>query len=106
METMLFALALGAFVFVFGIFNLKGYVTFIHKQWIEEKTKKIYGRLMGIGCLLIGSALMLYAGCSFAAEKLQNEQIYLGGSLAVVILIVVGLGLDLYAMIRYNKSIL
>ena len=49
---------------------------------------------------------MLYAGCSFAAEKLQNEQIYLGGSLAVVILIVVGLGLNLYAMIRYNKSIL
>jgi hypothetical protein len=103
METVRFALVLGIFVFIFGILNLQGYVTFIHKQWIEEKTKKIYSRLMGIGCLLIGGALMMFAGCSLLA---QNEQLYLVGSLVVVILIVVGLGLCLYAMIRYNKSIL
>ena len=102
METVWFALVLGVFVFIFGILNLKGYVTFIHKQWLEEKTKKIYGRLMGIGCLLIGSALMLFAGC----EVFLKEQAYLTGTLIVVILMVVGLGMCLYAMIRYNKSVL
>ena len=106
METIIFSALLGIFIIVFGGFNLKGHVSFLHRQWLTEKTVKAYGRLLGTGTILSGGSLMGFGACSFLAEQLGSDQIYLAGGVILLAGFATGLVMSLYALIRYNKSIL
>ena len=108
MENAVAPLIIGLILSVLGISNMKGNISSIHRyhrKRVSEEDKKPFGRLVGLGTLIIGLALMVFGGLSYAAEKTGSEVFVIVGSVILVVSLAVGLGMSFYAMIKYNKGI-
>ena len=99
---------LGIFLCVLGRFNMKGDISSVHRfhrHRLTEEDKAPFGRLVGLGTLIIGIAVIALGCLSLLTERTQNELFVLIGSVIVVIGILIGLAMSLYAMFKYNKGI-
>ena len=99
---------LGVFVMLLGISNMKGHIGSIHwyhRKRVSEEDRPAFGRLVGLGTLIIGAALVLFSLLNLAAEWTQNDVFVVVGSGIMAAAAVAGLGMSLWAMIRYNKGI-
>lgn len=99
---------LGILISVLGISNMKRNISSIHwyhRKRVTEENKAAFGKLMGLGTLVIGIAAIVYGVLAFAAEKLQTEVLLPVGGGLLLAAVVVGLGLNFYAMFKYNKGI-
>ncbi len=89
-------------VFIFlGVVNFKGNISSIHwyhRRNIKKENVRIYGKLMGVGTIIIGLS-MLVTGVIKIFYK--NENI----DYIIVVGLIIGIILMLYAQIRYNKGI-
>ena len=101
-------LILGVVFIVIGIFNTKGNVSMIHsyhRSRVSEEDMLPFGKMVGIGTIIIGISLLLMAVFSFLASHL-NQPIYTTiGIVCMVVGFVVGIAISFYAMIKYNKGI-
>lgn len=94
-------LGIGAITSVLGIFNLRGNIGSIHwynRRKVSKEDQLPYCRCMGLGSLIIGLSLIV-AGiiqAIFTAEV---------GAVIILIGIIIGLALMLYAQFKYNKGI-
>ncbi len=94
-------LILGVFISVIGIVNMTGNISTIHsynRRKVSEEDAPKYGKVVGIGTLIIGIALVV------------NYVLTLLDLLAVVPFVLipaiaVGLAFMLYAQFKYNKGI-
>ena len=105
---MLLTVGLGLLVCVIGILNMRGYVNTIHRyhrEHVSEEDVKPFGRLVGLGTLIIGAALMIYGALLFIAEKTAADALVILGNAELIVGIVVGAALNLYAIKKYNGSI-
>ena len=105
---MFLAIGLGILVIILGIFNMKGDLSSIHwyhRQRLTEEHKEPYGKKVGFGTVLCGISLILYGSFSLLAEKLQNALFMQIGSVVMIFLLIIGLAVSIYAMIKYNKGI-
>lgn len=76
-----------------------------HRQRITEENILPFGRMVGLGTLIIGVSIILY-GFSILAYELSKKGIFIIIGVAVMIVgIVIGIILSFYAMIKYNKGI-
>lgn len=94
-------LILGILLLPLGIMNCKGNISSIHwynRTRITEETRPKYGKLMGIGTLIIAIGIILTAILEII---LETELVYIIVGAACV----VGLLIMLYAQIKYNKGI-
>lgn len=94
-------LVLGISIVCIGIINFKGNVQTIHwynRKKITDSNVKQYGKVMGIGTMLIGVGLIL---TSILKLFIESEYIF------YIIKISCGLGLItmLYGQFKYNKGI-
>ena len=92
---------LGLILIVLGIFNRKGNISTIHwynRRKVTEADRPAYGKWMGLGTILCGAGLM--AGGIF--QYFAPEGIW---SIPVVVGLVVGLGLMLYAQLKFNHGL-
>lgn len=92
---------LGLILIVIGIFNQKGNISTIHwynRRKVSEADRPAYGKWMGLGTILCGAGLM--AGGIF--QYFAPEGIW---SIPVVVGLVIGLGLMLYAQLKFNHGI-
>ena len=92
---------LGLTLIVIGIFNRKGNISTIHwynRRKVSEADRPAYGKWMGLGTILCGAGLM--AGGIF--QYFAPEGIW---SIPVVVGLVIGLGLMLYAQLKFNHGI-
>ena len=92
---------LGLILIVIGIFNRKGHISTIHwynRRKVSEADRPAYGKWMGLGTILCGAGLM--AGGIF--QYFAPEGIW---SIPVVVGLVIGLGLMLYAQLKFNHGL-
>lgn len=107
MESILTAV-IGLIFIILGVFNRKGNISSLHsyhRKRVSEEDRLPFGRLVGLGTIIIGVALILMGGLSLAANLLQKDIYSIIGYVVLIIGFVVGLGLSFYAMIKYNKGI-
>ena len=99
---------LGVILIVLGIMNMKGNISSLHwyhRQRVTEEDRKPFGKLVGLGTLIIGIALVISGILFWISEVTAMELWLIIGCVITVVGIVVGLGLSFYAMIKYNKGI-
>ena len=108
MSTLLTPGILGVILIVIGIVNMKGNISTLHwyhRQRVTEEDRKPFGKLVGLGTLIIGIALVLSGILFRISESTATELWLIIGCVITVVGIVVGLVLSFYAMIKYNKGI-
>lgn len=96
----LILLILGLFISALGIVNIKGNISTIHsynRRKVKEEDVPKYGKVVGIGTLIMGVSLILGCIVLFWSEE----------AMAVIILpaVIVGLGFILYGQFKYNGGI-
>lgn len=99
---------LGIFISILGFSNMKGNISSIHwyhRKRITEENRLPFGRMIGLGTIICGVSIVIFGCLSLVAEKTQILIFTIIGAVIVVVGLVVGLALSLYAMIKYNKGI-
>lgn len=98
-------IVIGLLLVAIGIANRKGHIGTIHwyhRRRVKEEDMAAFGRLVGLGTIIAGVALALYGvSYTFVQEGI-------GLALSGVVLaagVVAGLGLNLYAVFKYNKGL-
>ena len=102
------AVLIGAVCIVIGILNRKGNVSMLHsyhRNRVSEENRIPFGKLVGLGTIIIGIALMVFGGLSYLSAVLQNEGCAMAGKAVLIVGLVIGLGISFFAMKKYNNGI-
>lgn len=94
-------LGLGAILTILGLFNMKGNIASIHwynRRKVTKENQKAYCLVMGLGTLIIGVCLIV-SGIVQAFIGIETSAVI------IVVGILIGFALMLYAQIKYNKGI-
>ena len=98
----------GVVCIALGISNMKGNISSVHwyhRKRVTEENLLPFGKTIGLGTAVCGGALMASGLFTFASQKTQLAVLATAGNVIMVAGLVVGLGITLYAMIKYNKGI-
>lgn len=104
----IFLTLLGVVCIVLGISNRKGNIAslhYYHRKRVSEEDRLPFGRLVGNGTIIIGAAIIAAAILTYIASALQQDVFSSIGEAIAIIGLVIGLGFNFYAMIKYNKGI-
>ena len=107
MENIITAI-IGVVCIVIGIINRKGNISTLHsyhRNRVSEKDRIPFGKMVGLGMIIIGVSMIIMGALSFMATILKNNVYLTLGSAALIVGLVIGLGITFYAMIKYNKGI-
>ena len=99
---------IGIVFIIIGISNTKGNISLMHsyhRKRVSEENRLPFGRLVGIGMIIIGAALIFSAIFSFMATVLQYAVFEVLINAALIVGFVIGIGFIFYAMFKYNKGI-
>ena len=99
---------LGMIISILGVTNMRGNLSSIHwyhRQRILPEHVKPFGKKVGLGTLIIGLAVIAYGLFSLIADLTEVEVFTTIGAALLIPAIIVGLGLSIGAMIKYNKGI-
>ena len=108
MFTFIITVGLGILVSILGIINMTGNISSLHsyhRKRVTEENRKPFGKLVGLGTLLIGIAMVLFGTLYFIFEQTQLEVLVVIGTAVLLTGIVIGTAISFYAMIKYNKGI-
>ncbi len=108
MITLIMTLGIGILISVLGIINMTGNISSLHwyhRQRVTEENRKPFGRLVGLGTLIVGIAITVFGVLLFATEKTESVIYVIIGTIELIFGIAGGLALSFYAMIKYNKGI-
>lgn len=100
--------AVGILICILGIINMTGNISSLHRyhrQRVTEEDKKPFGKLVGLGTLIIGISIIAFSALMLAFEKTQNGLYTIIGMAAIIAGLIIGMILSFYAMIKYNKGI-
>ncbi len=99
---------IGIVIIVIGIFNIKGNVSMMHsyhRKRVKPEDILPFGRLVGLGMIIIGVSLISMGVLSYLAVALQKELLLTIGYVTLIVGFIVGIGINFYAMFKYNKGI-
>ena len=99
---------LGIFIVVLGITNMKGNINSLHwyhRKRVTEENRKPFGKLVGLGTIIIGIALIICSILLFIADRSQILMLETVSNILLILSLILGLGLNFYAMFKYNKGI-
>lgn len=108
MECFITTTIVGIILCVLGCMNMKGNISSLHwyhRQRVTEENRKPFGKLVGLGTLMIGVAIILFGILFWIGEATMMEWLIIVGTVVLGIGIVAVLVLSFYAMIKYNKGI-
>lgn len=108
MITFISMTVLGILIAVLGIINMTGNISSLHsyhRHRVTEENRKPFGRLVGLGTLLCGLAVIAFGALFFAAERTGRESLVIVGTVLLIAGLAAGLAVSFYAMIKYNKGI-
>ena len=94
-------LGIGTIISMLGVFNLRGNIGSIHwynRRKVSKEDQLPYCRCVGLGTLLIGAAMII---SGFLQALVSVE----AGAVVILIGIIIGLVLILYAQFKYNRGI-
>ncbi len=98
----------GALISVLGVINMTGNISSLHsyhRKRVSEADRKPFGRLVGLGTLLIGASILTNGVLTLVYEKTQLAIYTFIGTAIVIAGIIAGLIITFIAMIKYNKGI-
>ena len=93
---------------IIGILNRKGNLSMLHayhRKRVSEEDKLPFGKLVGLGMIIVGIALIFFGGLSFVESILQKSVYSIIGIISLIVGLAVGLGIIFYAIKKYNKGI-
>ena len=108
MISSLFCIALGIVICVLGIRNMQGDISTLHsyhRNRVSEEDVKPMGKLVGLGTIIIGIAVIVYSILLFVTMKTALDIFTFVGTAILIVGIVAGLVLNVYAMKKYNGGI-
>ena len=108
MDAVMEPVIIGALILFLGISNMKGNISSVHwyhRKRITEENLLPFGKTIGLGTAICGGALIAHGLLTFASEKAELAVLATAGNVVLVGGIVIGLGISLYAMIKYNKGV-
>ena len=101
-------LIVGAVICFFGVRNMMGDISSLHsyhRHRVTEENRKPFGKLVGLGTLIIGIALIVYGTLLFIYEQTQLDALVIIGTVGLIAGIVAGMAVSFYAMKKYNGGI-
>lgn len=103
MTEQVIAFFVGLLCVVLGISNMRGNIASLHRYHrhrVSEEDRIPFGRTVGLGTILCGGAIMIYAGLSFFGGVAETV-----GQILLAVGLIAGIGISFYGMIKYNKGI-
>ena len=101
-------LGLGILVCVLGAINMTGNISSIHsyhRHRVTQENIKPFGKLVGLGTLLIGISMIVFGILFFIFEQTGIEALTIIATAQLVVSIAVGTLISFYAMKKYNGGI-
>ena len=103
------SIIIGIVCFVIGISNRKGNISMLHRYHInnvKEEDKLPLGKLVGIGMFIVGITLFIYGVLLVVIYYVNNSIIVKVSNIILIVGLVLGLGITLFAIKKYNKKII
>ena len=104
----IFSAILGVVCIVIGVLNRKGNISMLHayhRKRVSEEDRLPFGKMVGLGMIIIGIGLIVAAVLFFLSAYLQESVYSFAGNVSLGIGFAVGLIINFYAMKKYNKGI-
>ncbi len=108
MTTFITTVFLGISIVVLGVINMTGNISSLHwyhRKRVTEENRKPFGKLIGTGTLVCGIAMILFGSLFLVYETTQLAFLLVIATAELLMGIIIGLAISLYAMIKYNKGI-
>lgn len=102
-------IAVGIVLIVIAIMNMKGNVKMLHSYHIDnikEEDKIPFGKMVGTGILIVGCGIAIFGALSLCAKLLTNSIFTKIGMGLLIVSILIGVGIALYAIKKYNGKIM
>ena len=99
---------LGLLISILGMINMTGNISSLHwyhRKRVTEEDRKPFGKLVGLGTLIIGLAMIVFGILFLIYEQTQLKALVIIGVLELITSIIVGMIISLYAMKKYNGGI-
>ena len=99
---------LGLLVSVLGIINMTGNISSLHsyhRQRVSKENRKAFGKMVGLGTLIIGIALIVFGILFFIHEYTQLLALVIIGVVELIAGIIVGMAVSFYAIKKYNGGV-
>ena len=99
---------LGILVSILGIINMTGNISSLHwyhRQRVTEDNRKPFGKLVGLGTLIIGLSMIVFGILFLFFEQTQLQAFVVIGVIELIVSIIVGMIVSFYAMKKYNGGI-
>ena len=108
MATFFTVSGLGILVSILGIINMTGNISSLHwyhRQRVTEENRKPFGKLVGLGTLIIGLSMLVFGILFLIFEQTQLQAFVVIGVIELIVSIIVGMLVSFYAMKKYNGGI-
>ena len=99
---------LGVLISVLGIINMTGNISSLHsyhRHRVTEENRKPFGRLVGLGTLIVGVSMIVFSAFLYFYEITGLAVLTIAGTVELIIGIVLGMSISFYAMKKYNGGI-
>ena len=99
---------IGIVIIILGTVNYKGNISTLHsyhRKRVAREDVLPFGRLVGIGTIIIGISIIIMGTLTLFALVLEKDIYTIIGTVVLIIGLVVGISITFYAMIKYNKGI-
>ena len=94
--------------YILGIINMTGNISSLHwyhRQRVTEENRKPFGKLVGLGTLIIGLSMIVFGILFLIFEQTQLQAFVVIGVIELIVSIIVGMFVSFYAMKKYNGGI-
>ena len=108
MVAAIFTIIVGIVLCVISFSVMRGNISLLHsyhRNRVKEEDIKPFGKLSGLGTLVVGIAVVVYGAFILLAMLTNNETYTLIGNIPLIVGLVVGMGIAFYAMKKYNGGI-
>ena len=99
---------LGILIAILGIINMTGNISSLHwyhRQRVTEENRKPFGKLVGLGTLIIGIAMIVFGVLLLIFGYTQIEALVIVGVVELIASVIIGMIVSFYAMKKYNGGI-
>ena len=108
MAGFIIVLGFGILISILGIINMTGNISSLHwyhRQRVTEENRKPFGKLVGLGTLIIGLAMIVFGILFLIFEHTKLEVLAIIGVVELIASITIGMIVSFYAMKKYNGGI-
>ena len=108
MTAYIVTLIVGIVIICLGVSNMRGTISSLHsyhRHRVKEEDKSPFGRLVGIGTIIMGVGLIIFGILSLIAYFVEIIALTWIGIGFMILGFAVGLPITFYAMIKYNHGI-